>query len=247
MTKKKFLSLVPALVIAVLAVSPVAAQAENVNKCEEGGTCPRALVNGSEPAENENVPVMSWGTLQLVNTKLGLITCRNAFGGFIKNPGPKGAGDKRAEGEVNGYAAYACKGPLCELAGEPVEVTPLGQASNPVTKVKETVGRITVPWEGKLLEPLAKTWKLDVGNKLKNEKSIRFRVVCAQQALAAEFTGELSPEGTQGVTIGGTPAEVTFKEAESGELESTVGSGTVKGKVKLFGYSEQQVLSVNNQ
>jgi len=172
MSRKKFLGLVPLLVIAAFAATPVAAQAENVNKCEEGGTCPRILQNGLETGleGTAKLNVISWGTLQLENSKLGLITCKNAFGGTASDPGVKGAGDARAIGEVQGYTAYGCKGPLCEVAGEPVEVTPLGQAANPVTKAKETVGRITVPWETKVAEPVLNEWALVSGNKLKNEK-----------------------------------------------------------------------------
>jgi len=249
MNRKTFLGLVPLLVIVAFAVTPVGAQAEEVGKCGEGGTCPRILQNGLETKleGGKLLPIVSWGTLKLENSKLGLITCRNVFGGFATDPGVKGPGDARGEGLVNGYAAYNCIGPLCEVAGEPVEVTPLGQASNPVTKAKETVGRITVPWQSHIFEPKAKEWQLVVGDKLKDEKAIRFRVVCAAQALAAEFTGELHPTGEAGTIAGAAPAKLEFLKAASGELESAIGTGTVEGKVKLMGYEAAESLSVENR
>src|SRR5439155_19761726 len=121
------------------------------------------------------------------------------------------------------FSAYNCTAPGCELAGQPVEVTPLGQASNPVTKTKETVGRITTPWGGVVNEPKEKEWRLKIGNKAKTETQIRFSVVCPAQALSAEFTGELNVPGEGGALIGAAPAKLEFKGFESGELESSVG------------------------
>jgi len=239
MNRKTFLRLAPLLVIGALAVSAVAAQA-----------APRILANGSETKlENgKKLPVMSWGTLKLENSKLGLITCKNAFGGLAEDPGVKGPGDLPGQGTVQGYAAYNCTGPLCEVAGEPVEVTPLGKATNPVTKAKETVGRITTPWETVVNEPEPGKWKLKVGNKVEaSETKILFGVVCAAQALKAEFHGELNIAGEGGTVIGSAPAKLTFEKAATGELESTIGTGTVEGKVKLQGYEAQEVLTVVNQ
>jgi hypothetical protein len=255
MKRKTLLGLVPLVVIAALAVSPVAAQAENPFKCEEGGTCPRILQNGTEEklSGGAKLPILSWGTLQLENSKLGLITCKNAFGGSATDPGAAGPGDARGAGEVLGYTAYGCSSTVCEAGGEPVEVTPLGKGTNPLTKAKEVVQRITVPWETSVLEPKEKEWKLHVGNKVnkegeaKFENKILFKVVCAAQALAAEFHGELNILGEAGTLIGSAPATLTFKGAESGELESSIGTGTVKGKVKLQGYGTQEVLSVENR
>ena len=238
MRRKTFLGLVPLLVIAALAVTPVGAQA-----------APRILQNGSE-AKLENgklLPILSWGTLTLENSKLGLIKCKNAFGGVATDPGVAGSG-LAGEGKVQGYAAYNCTGAACELAGEPVEVTPLGEATNPVTKTKEDVGRITTPWEAHVTEPSAGVWTLKTGNKTAgSETKIRFSVVCAAQALKSEFAGELNIAGEGGTLIGSSPAKLEFKGAETGELESAIGTGTVTGKVKLMGYEAQEVLTVENR
>ena len=127
-----------------------------------GGTGPRILQNGAE-AKLENgklLPILAWGTLTLEQGKLGLIKCKYAFGGVATDPGVAGVGDLPGEAKMQGFSAYNCTGPGCELAGQPVEVTPLGQASNPVTKTKDTVGRITTPWGGVVNEPKEKEWRL---------------------------------------------------------------------------------------
>jgi hypothetical protein len=165
------------------------------------------------------------------------------------DPGLKGPGNKRGEGSVEGWTFYQCKGPVCEVGSETIEMYPLGQASNPVTKTKETVGRITTPWEANIQEPKAKEWQLHIGNKLKNEKAIRFAAGCPALTLTAHYGGELNPVGETGTLIGASPAILTFKGAESGvlEWEGSTETSTVKGKVKLMGYSEQHDLEVVNQ
>lgn len=240
MNRKKVLGLAPLLVIAVFAVAAAGAQA---------ATSPRILQNGSE-AKLENgakLPLLSWGTLTLENSKLGLIKCENAFGGYASDPGVKGEGDLPGEGKVLGYTAYNCKSEVCEAALGKVEVTPLGQTENELKEVV-TVERITTPWEAHVNEPSPGTWKLKVGNKTpKSPSQIRFRVVCVAQATKAEFTGELNIAGEGGTLIGSAPAKLEFKGAETGELESSIGTGTVSGKVKLMGYNGQEVLTVKNQ
>jgi hypothetical protein len=144
---------------------------------------------------------------------------------------------------------------LCDLAGEPAEVTPLGQASNPVTKAKETVGRITTPWEAVVTEASEKEWKLKMGNRTTgSDTKIRLSVACPMQALTAEFTGELVPMVEAGTIIGASPAKLQFLKTTSGELESAIGanarggpSGTVEGKLKLMGYEAAENLSVVKQ
>jgi hypothetical protein len=216
----------------------------------EASPAPRFLQNGTESKlENgEKLPVLSWGTLALENSKLGAINCKYAIGGVATDPGTKGTGDLPGEAKIQGYRPYSCTGPACELAGEPVEVTPLGQASNPATKTKETVGRITKAWEAVLIEPKVGEWKLKIGNKKPgSETQVRFSVGCAAQALQPEFTGELNTAIEGGTLIGAAPAVLTFKGAESGELESAIGTAVVRGKLKLMGYGAEESISVIRQ
>jgi hypothetical protein len=228
------------LVIAVLASMASGAQA---------ATSPRWLQNGTEAKleGGELLPITMWGTLNLEAPAVGILKCKYAITGVASDPGTKGEGDLPGEAKFQGLTAYSCTGPVCELAGEPVEITALGQASNPITKSKETVGRITTPWEAHLNEPKAGEWRLKIGNKTAGSGTqIRLSTPCAGQAKTLEFHGELNPVGENGTLIGAAPAILTFKGAESGELEGTT-SVTMVGKLKLMGYGSQEVISVVNQ
>ena len=240
MSKKRHIPVVLVLVIAALAVIPAGAQGS-----------PRWLQNGTE-AKLEGgkvLPIFMWGRLALENGTTGLDKCRYALTGVASDPGTKGEGDLPGEAKVQGLTAYNCQAPVCELAaGEGAEITALGQASNPVTKTKETVGRITTPWEAQLNEPKAGEWKLKLGNKTAgSETQIRFELPCMSLAARFEFRGEQNVLGQGGTLIGAAPAKLEFKGAESGALESTAGAGTMTGLVKLMGYEAQEVLTVVNQ
>src|SRR5262245_3999680 len=103
MFKKLFIGLAPLLVIAALAVMPVAAQAETQHWYR----------NGAKLAEATPVPlVMFGGKVDLSQTSAGLgeIHCKGAAGGIIENPIGGGAGI----GRTNGYIFYECKAPQCE-------------------------------------------------------------------------------------------------------------------------------------
>jgi hypothetical protein len=124
----------------------------------------------------------------------------------------------------------------------------LGQASNPVTKSKETVGRITAPWEAVLNEPKEKEWKLKIGNKTSgSETQVRLSVSCPAKGIKPELRGALNAMGESGTMIGSAPAKLGFKGAESGELESGIGGVVLTGKLKLMGYEAEEVITVVNQ
>src|SRR5207247_1706626 len=107
---------------------------------------------------------------------------------------------------------------------------PLGEGINPVTKAKETVGRITTPWEFHVTEPAPGQYGLRLGNKeTGSETAIRYRVDCSAQAGRFDFTGELNLAFENGTLIGAAPAKVKFTGAESGQLESEIGPGTISG------------------
>jgi len=217
---KRFLGFVPLLAIIVFVMAPAAAQAE-----------PHQYKNGTITEPGEKVPQIAWGTLQLENANIGLIECRNIFGGYGENPVGGGA----AQGELEGYSAYNCVSLSCEAAGKAVEVFPLG-LDNP----KEG------NWEIHTVESPVGTFKLKVGNKLAaNPKQIKFKVVCAG-LINTEFHGELFPNTKNGTSIGAAPSKVEFLGATSGELESAAGTGTVKGKLKQMGYEGQDLLTIKN-
>jgi len=236
MKRKIYLGLAPLLVIALLGAMAGASQA-----------APRFLQNGTEKKleEGAHFPILSWGVLKLNNSKLGLIECHNAFGGYATDPGKKGSG-KPGEGKIEGYTAYGCLSPVCEAALGKVVVTPVGKEE------AKKVERITAaePWETVVVEPEPEKWRLKTGNKNEPRPAkgqIDFEVTCAIQATHAEFTGELSLAGVGGTQQGAAPAKLKFEKAASGELQSALGNGTTSGEVSLFGYSEGQTLTVKNQ
>ena len=49
-----------------------------------------------------------------------------------------------------------------------------------------------------------------------------------------------------GTSIGASPSKVEFKVPESGELESSIGGGVYRGKLKLMGYEGQDLITVKN-
>jgi len=219
MNMKRFLGFVPLLAIIVFVMAPAAAQAE-----------PHQYKNGTITEPGEKVPQLAWGTLQLENANIGLIECKNIFGGYGENPVGGGA----AQGELEGYSAYNCTSVACEAASKAVEVFPLG-LDNP------KLGN----WEIHIVGA-APPFKLKVGNKLAaNAKQIKFKVVCAG-LIDTEFHGELSPNAKNGTSIGAAPSKVEFLGAPSGELESAAGTGTVKGKLKQMGYEGQDLLQIFN-
>jgi hypothetical protein len=220
MNMKRFLGFVPLLAVVAFVMIPAAAQAE-----------PHQYKNGEITPPGEKVPQIAWGTLQLENINVGLIECKNIFAGTGQNPVGGGA----AEGELEAYSTFGCKSVSCEAAGKAVEVFPLG-LNNPKLGA----------WEIHTVENPAGTFKLKVGNKLAaNAKQIKFKIVCTG-VINVEFHGELFPNTKNGTSIGASPSKVEFKGATSGELESELGTGTVKGNLKQMGYEGQDLLTVKN-
>jgi len=219
MNMKRFLGFVPLLAVVAFMVIPAAAQAE-----------PHQYKNGEITAPGEKVPQIAWGTLSLENLNTGLIECKNIFAGEGENPVGGGA----AQGELEGYSAFNCKSASCEAAGKAVEVFPLG-LDNP------KLGN----WELHTVES-AGIFKLKTGNKTTGSaKQIKFKIVCAG-VINVEFHGELSPNTKNGTSIGASPSKVEFKGSASGELESELGTGTVKGNLKQMGYEGQDLLTIKN-
>jgi len=212
--------LVAGIAIASLAVMPAAAQAE-----------PHLYKNGALTPEGVKVPVLGFGTLQLENINLGLIECHNIVSGNEENP----TGGGGAKGELEGNSAYNCNSAACESAGKTVEAFPIG-LNNP----KEG------NWEIHMVEEPAGTFKLKLGNKeAKNSRQLKLEFKCAG-IFETEFHGELKPNAKNGTSIGASPSKVEFKGPESGELESSIGGGWYRGKLKLMGYEGQDLITVKN-
>jgi hypothetical protein len=74
---------------------------------------------------------------------------------------------------------------------------------------------------------------------------IRFRVACHTKAEVVEASGELHPLAkNNGTVIGAAPSELEFKGATSGELESSAGTITVTGSLKLMGSEGGAIIKI---
>jgi hypothetical protein len=229
--------LVPLLVLAAFAVSAAQAQA-----------APRWLQNGTE-AKLENgklLPITMWGTFTREAGSMGLVKC-NTHLAASQETRVSGRRRPSRRSKIPGPHGVQLRIGGVRTPGEPNEITPLGQASNPVSKAKETVGRLTTPWEAVVTEPKAGEWKFKIGKKTKTETQVRFRVVCPEGATNIDYTGELNVMGEGGTLFGASPAVLTFK-GKKGKLEGSVGGpGTWSGKTKLMSYEAEEVIPVVNQ
>ena len=217
---RRFLSLASVLAFVSLAAMPAAAQAE-----------PHVYKNGALTPEGVKVPVLGFGTLVFENGNLGVIECHNIVSGNEENP----TGGGGAKGELEGNSSYNCTSAACESAGKTIEAFPIG-LNNP----KEG------SWEIHVLEEPAGTFKLKLGNKeAKNSRQLKLEFKCAG-LFETEFHGELKPNMKNGTSIGASPSKVEFKGPESGEMDSSIGVGCYKGKLKLMGYEGQDLITIKN-
>jgi hypothetical protein len=229
MSRKLRMGFATALLGAVLAVMPAAAQAvphfyknKLIAPEESGG--PGA----------EGTDIIAWGTLTLQTKTVGVITCLNEFAGDAFNPVGGGAG----EGKIDGYIAYDCKNELCESTfASKQEIIPEGL---------EGFGE----WEAKLTEAVVGKPRLKTGNNTLNSPTqIKFLIKCPPAGLGEINTkskGELNPLVANGTSIGLSPSKVTF-DAESGELEiANVKEGKAEGTLKGMGYEGGELISSKN-
>jgi hypothetical protein len=229
MSRKLRMGFATALLGAVFAVMPAAAQAvphfyknKLIAPEESGG--PGA----------EGTDIIAWGTLTLQTKTVGVITCLNEFAGDAYNPVGGGAG----EGKIDGYVAYDCKNELCESAfASKQEIIPEGL---------EKFGE----WETKLTEAVVGQPRLKTGNSTLNSPTqIKFLIKCPPAGLGEINTkskGELNPLVSNGTSIGLAPSKVVF-DAASGELEiANVKEGKAEGSLKVMGYEGSELISSKN-
>jgi hypothetical protein len=231
MAKRLLMGLAPALLLAVLAVMPAAAQAEPhfysnhvVLPAESGGP-------GAEGKD-----IISWGNGELETKSLGKIICSNVSGGDAFNP--EGGTGKAGEGKIDAYVAYDCTNESCEAVFKSkLEIIPEG-----LDKFGE--------WETKLIEPEAGIIRLKTGNKTPGSPTqIKFLISCPPAGFGEIKTlsrGELTPKVKNGTLIGSAPSKLEGG-AGSGELEiGGVPEGKVNGSAKVMGYETGEIISASN-
>jgi len=213
---RKFLGLAPLLAVVAFALMPAAAQA-----------APHWWQNGLlvEEGAKPGQEFIGWGNLSLSNANTGELECQNAVGGNAENPLGGGVG----VGKLSIFSPYNCVAAGCPAAAG-LEIT-----STPNT----------LPWPLTLEEKAGK-----IRAKISN---IKLTIKCEKIAepekgkilLLDEFKGELNVGVKNGSGIGSKPSTFEF-DGTSGALESALGPGTAGGKVKVMGYTEQQIVQAKN-
>jgi hypothetical protein len=238
MNKKFLICLAPLLVTAAFAVMPAVSQGEPWGACTPSN-CPHGYKNGAIAAEGEHVNGIAWGNLNLFNTKIGEVECKNVFGGYGENP----TGGGRAVGKVTAFFPYECTDPFCEEQ--------LGQIL--VTSVKQ-------PWRAEVWSPekkLTEFWgRTGFKGPTKEEEPSEPEFVVVHinctVTVQANFFGENDAKVlNNGITVGSSPAEVqvleTKENPQATNLETkAIGVGEAKKKLKGEGYGAEELLSVKN-
>src|SRR5262249_25391990 len=136
-----------------------------------------------------------------------------------------------AIGQLQAFEPYECVNPSCiALGGKQIVLTPE-----------------KLPWNSEVTEPEAGVFRMATGKK--GEKggsgSIEIQETCEGIA-TAQFFGALAPKIlNNGISIGAIPGELEFATG-SGELESTSGPGIYAAKVKVEGFSAQELIQAKN-
>jgi hypothetical protein len=190
-------------------------------------TAPHVYKNGQKQAEGKILRTIAWGTLKLTNSTLGEVECHTVSAGYMENPTGGGA----AVGKVQAFDPYECVGETCKsLGGTKIEVIPE-----------------ELPWSAEVTEPEEGVFRMKLGNKTKAAGAVFERVNCIA-VKNAQFVGEDAPKIlNNGLAIGVLPAEQEFDQPGSGELESeALGGGKYRGRLKVEGYAEQEMLEIRN-
>jgi len=249
MSKKLFTGLAPLVAIAAFVVMPTVAQA-----------APHFFKSGTLAAENEKIPVVSWGklTLEPEPPVAAKTTCENIAGGFVENPTGGGAGI----GATLRFATYNCTNAECP-AGE-IEI-----AGKKFEKEFEVVSNPNhFPWPSVLEEP-------EAGLIRTNNSNVYVQLACMAHGLSRLAAGEGGSKGAgeneQFVLPAGGPPTVTcitdethkqtpknVKGSNSGpnqsKVEFDVGAGALncaggafEGKtkeiLKVMGYKNSELIT----
>jgi outer membrane protein assembly factor BamB len=178
-------------------------------------------------AEGTKLPMIEWGTLRITNPTLGEVECHNIIAGYVENPTGGGA----AVGKVQAFVPYECVSESCKALGG--------------TRLEVTAEQL--PWSGEVTHPEEGVFRMRTGNSTKAAGAVFERAKCVGK-IDVQFSGEDAPRVLDdGSVVGVGPDEEEFDQPGSGELESEIlGGGKIAGRVKLEGYSAEELLEVKN-
>jgi hypothetical protein len=245
---------VDGLCLLVLAVMPVAAQAEPKHWFQ----------NGVLMAAGEETPIVLFGNEINVaqNSGIGEFNCKTVGGGVIDNPVGGGAG----EGKSNAGSFYECKAARCEeevlkATGVPGRGTATLQNEPAATKEPAFPGWTNVLEEStvagvssireKIGEPFV-TFKTTSPPGMIRETFDCTIAPTGQVVSEAIFEGELKPEigvaktGNLNGSSAGAPSQMKFGTGTCPVcLHSNLGGEvTWQGNLKYLGYFHQEVITV---
>lgn len=203
MGKKLIISLAPVLATAAFVVMPAAAQAAPHHW----------FVNGTEAAQGEKVPTVTWGTLAL-ESAAGKVECKNVIGGYAENPTGGGAG----KDAVQNFAPYECTS-TC-----PVEIKITAEA---------------LPWPTELVEKEGKIKDQTVGAKLR----FKCQIGEETPLLNTVFSGNNDPEPKNGTALGKPSEDRYLGTGEEELVSPELGKGKTEGKVKSQGYNATELVT----
>jgi hypothetical protein len=234
--------------ISITAVSPSGEGTVDVTVTNGGGTSPtseadrfyyEAPLRGRYKKENVFLAegsagktfVQGWGTLKIQGLLSAFAyTCRHAEGGYIENPVGGGAG----VGATELYSSYQCTFTPC--------------STFPSVLAEE------LPWPEVLVEPKAGEIRAKITG-IKQDYQCWETKAAREKAARGEggtpnaknvFIGVQTPKPENG-TSAAHPGFLEFGPA-AGRLEQEFSQGTVlgetEGKVKVLGYKEQELISV---
>jgi len=188
---------------------------------------PHWYENGVLVAEAKPLPVLSWGTIKVINEEtLGEFECRAVSGGIVENP----RGAREGNGLISALDIYECVIPECELSG--------GQLQRLAAEQPDEV-----PWDTNIIA--------SEGLFREQIESVTLKLECREKPKGAElfsttFTGKLSPKYLNGSAIGSKPSTLEF-DSGSGELENVeFGPAKIRGKLKTMGYTGQEIVAIRN-
>jgi hypothetical protein len=190
----------------------------------------------------------------------GEVNCKTVGGGTIENPVGGGAGD----GRTNSLNLYECKGLICEeevlkkfgvlgrvrftTENNPAATQEPGFPGWSGVLEESTVAGVSSVRE-KIGEPFV-TFKTPSPPGMWRETQICEVPSTSQHLFDVIYEGEYKPEigvaktGNLNGTSAGSPSQVKFNGAATGELHSNVGTGTGAGNLKYLGYFHQEVITV---